>query len=247
MKTKLFLVVSLVAFGLGGCAAHSHKRVQKAEAKLQAKSGSRVKGTLYLEDHYGGVIISGKVTGLKPGAKHGFHVHESGDCSARDASSAGNHFAAGSHEQHGAPGSKDSHAGDLGNIEADKAGVANVNVHVKGLRVMRGDSAVAGRSLVIHADADDLTSQPAGNSGKRIACGKIEVIKASCCGDDACKTQCSKKDCKGCKECKDKKQCKNCKDKKKCSGCECKKCDGKNCKDCKDCQKKGCKNCSKKS
>ncbi len=153
--------------------------VRHAKATLESKSGSKVKGTLHLEDHYGGIIISGKVTGLRKNAKHAFHIHEVGDCSAADASSAGDHFAS-SGQHHGAPGDEHAHHGDLGNIKSDAKGHGIVNVYVKGLHVGAGKKGVRGRSIIIHHGEDDLKSQPTGNSGKRIACGVIEEV--ACCG-----------------------------------------------------------------
>jgi Cu-Zn family superoxide dismutase len=111
------------------------------------------------------------VRGLAPGSEHGFHIHDKGDCSAADASSAGGHFNPGA-AQHGA-GSGVHHAGDIPNIKADARGVAHVDAKVAGVTLAAGATSVAGRSLVVHRDADDYTTQPAGNSGPRVACGVI--------------------------------------------------------------------------
>jgi Cu-Zn family superoxide dismutase len=120
--------------------------------------------------------ISGLIENLSPG-EHGFHVHEIGDCSAADASSAGGHFGH-SHEKHGGLGHKDRHAGDLGNIVANSDGVAVFKIEAEKLCFRSTSCSVLGRSLVVHEDPDDLSSQPAGNSGARQACG---VIPKSCC------------------------------------------------------------------
>lgn len=202
MKFKLFFVaVSFLAVSvlLSGCSMKGkHSEVNKSIVKLEAKSGSKVSGTLYLEDHFGGLIISGKVSGLKKG-KHGFHVHETGNCSAADASSAGGHF----HKEgqvHGDKGVETSHLGDLGNIEVGKDGSSDLNLYIKGLSLGKGETSIVNKALVIHADADDFKSQPAGNSGARIACGVIEVKACDDCGD-AKEGDCpSKKG--GCKDCK---------------------------------------------
>lgn len=139
---------------------------------LQAKSASKVSGVLKIEPIENGIFISGKIMGLAPGF-HGFHVHEKGDCSAEDASSAGGHFTI-DHEVHGSAHSEHSHLGDLGNIVANADGIAEI--HLKSERLCldpKKPCNILNRSLVVHADPDDLKSQPSGNSGKRVACGVI--------------------------------------------------------------------------
>jgi Cu-Zn family superoxide dismutase len=118
-----------------------------------------------------GVHFGGTVAGLTPG-KHGFHVHEYGDCSAPDGSSAGGHFDPG-RTTHGAPDAAERHAGDLGNIEADAGGIATVNIQAEGITLGVGDRSVLGKAIVVHADPDDF-SQPTGNAGARLACGIIK-------------------------------------------------------------------------
>jgi Cu-Zn family superoxide dismutase len=130
---------------------------------------SGVSGTLLLKQEKDTLVITGEIAGLKPG-KHGFHVHTYGDLRSADGSSAGGHYAPEGHE-HGGPESSEHHAGDLGNITAGDDGVAKVDVKSSDLRL----HFIIGRSLVVHADPDDLKSQPAGNSGPRIAVGVIGV------------------------------------------------------------------------
>lgn len=136
--------------------------------ELQPTQGNAVKGTITLMAMGDGVHFSGTLSGLTPG-KHGFHIHETGDCSAPDASSAGGHFNPTS-KNHGAPDAAEHHAGDLGNIEADSYGNAEVNVHINGLTL----DAVKGKALIVHADADDFQTQPTGNAGARVACGVVK-------------------------------------------------------------------------
>ncbi|MDY6948029.1 MAG: superoxide dismutase family protein [Pseudomonadota bacterium] len=145
-----------------------------ASADLSATNGNAVAGQLRFTAEEAGVHVIGTVTGLPPDSRHGIHIHESGDCSAPDASSAGGHFKPLS-KPHGAPG-RDSHIGDLGNIAANHAGVAYVDVLAPGATL--GDSAasdISGRAVIVHAGADDLKSQPSGDSGARIACGVIAI------------------------------------------------------------------------
>lgn len=143
----------------------------KAVAVLEPKDDSGVEGTVTFTSEQGGVRVIADVYHLTPG-KHGFHVHEKGDCSAHDASSAGGHFNPFG-KKHGGPGNPDRHAGDMGNLEADASGHAHYD-RVDDLLELDGPNTIVGRSVVVHADEDDLTSQPTGNSGARIACGVIE-------------------------------------------------------------------------
>jgi len=139
---------------------------------LSPTQGHEVAGRLTLIPLDDGVRITGAVTGLEPGSVHGIHVHENGDCSAPDASSAGGHFAP-LGKPHGAPGEA-SHVGDLGNITANDRGVANVTVRAVQARLgSHAPTDLTGRAIVVHADPDDLESQPSGDSGARIACGVI--------------------------------------------------------------------------
>jgi Cu-Zn family superoxide dismutase len=121
------------------------------------------------------VHITGEIGGLTRNASHAIHVHEKGDCSAADASSAGGHFNP-TGQPHGRPDAGPHHVGDMPSISADAQGVARVNLHVQGMS-LGGPSTtdIVGRAVVVHAQGDDYTSQPAGNSGARIACGVISA------------------------------------------------------------------------
>jgi len=152
-------------------AASTGLRAQEATATLQPTQGNSVRGTIRLTTMDSGVHFTGAVSGLAPG-KHGFHVHENGDCSAPDASSAGGHFNPGK-TTHGAPDAGERHAGDLGNIEADATGTAAVNMHAGGISLGSGATSVLGKALIVHAGPDDF-SQPTGNAGGRLACGIIK-------------------------------------------------------------------------
>ena len=122
------------------------------------------------------VKVAYDLKGLTPGT-HGFHIHEKGDLSAADFSSAGPHFNPTKHK-HAGPDSKDRHAGDLGNIEADTSGNAKGTVTAEGLSIGGGAANdIIGRSIVVHEKADDLKSDPSGNSGARVAAGVIEPKK----------------------------------------------------------------------
>ena len=141
------------------------------QANLQPTRGNAAQGAVQLRQEGDGVVLLAKVSGLTPGA-HGFHIHEKGDCSAPDGTSAGGHFNP-TAKPHGHPGHGDHHSGDLPQLVADASGNATLEARLSGVDLGTGPLGIAGRSFVIHAAPDDFTSQPAGNSGPRIACGVI--------------------------------------------------------------------------
>ncbi len=148
---------------------------REAVANLASASGSLVSGRLVLVPMGRGVHLTGEIGGLQPGSSHGFHIHEKGDCSAADGSSAGGHFNPAA-QPHGRAGHGAHHAGDADNLVADASGVARVDAHVDGVTLGGGAANdIAGRAIVVHAAADDYSSQPAGNAGARVACGVIRV------------------------------------------------------------------------
>lgn len=148
-----------------------------AEANLAPASASLVSGRVALVPEAGGVHITGVIGGLPRGQQAAFHVHEKGDCSAVDASSAGGHFNP-TAQAHGRAGAGPHHAGDMDNLQANAEGVAHVDVHLRGVTLGGGAANdIAGRALVVHAAADDYRSQPAGNAGVRVACAVIRVVR----------------------------------------------------------------------
>jgi len=165
-------VLSIIV--LGSCSATNQGatsgNVTHAQADLTPTQGNNVHGTVRFTQQGDGVRVEADLTGLTPGT-HGIHIHETGDCSSPDGSSAGAHYNPSS-MQHGGPDASQHHMGDLGNIVADSTGAAHYD-RVVGFLSLNGSTTIVGRSVVVHHDADDLTSQPAGNSGPRIACGVI--------------------------------------------------------------------------
>ncbi|MFT5357871.1 MAG: Cu-Zn family superoxide dismutase, partial [Polyangiales bacterium] len=113
------------------------------------------------------------LTGFEPGTLHGFHVHETGDCSAPDGTSAGGHFNPDGHD-HGLPEASARHAGDLGNVEADAEGNVNSESRFSDLH-LDGEQGIGGRAVILHANPDD-GGQPTGNAGPRVACGVISTL-----------------------------------------------------------------------
>lgn len=149
--------------------------VHNARVNLSAASGSLVSGTLEVMAMGDGLHLTGEIGGLTPNGTHAIHIHEKGDCSAADATSAGGHFNPHGNP-HGRVGQGVHHGGDMDNIVANAEGVAQVNVHAQGV-VLGGDAPndALGRAVIVHGGADDYTSQPSGDAGKRVACGIIRT------------------------------------------------------------------------
>ena len=164
--TKTSMVV-MAALALAGCEGDKEP---SATGELRALGDSGVTGKATFTRQGDKVHVEAELSGLTPG-KHGFHIHEFGDCSAPDGKSAGDHFNPEGH-QHGAPGAV-SHPGDLGNIDADANGRATLSLTVEQLTVDTGKLGIVGRGLIVHEKADDLVSQPVGEAGGRVACAVI--------------------------------------------------------------------------
>ena len=148
-------------------------RVSPAQATLAGASGSKVTGSLTLMSMTDGVSIGGQISGLAPNSVHGFHVHETGDCSAPDAKSAGEHLNP-AHAMHGGPSTTERHLGDLPNVQSDASGMASISTVLAGATLRDGGANdLVGKALVVHAKKDDYATQPSGDSGDRIACGVI--------------------------------------------------------------------------
>jgi Cu-Zn family superoxide dismutase len=148
----------------------------KAIAVLHPTAGNKVSGTVRFTEVADGVQIQAEITGLNPG-KHGFHVHEFGDCSAAELASAGAQFNP-TNKPHRGPDAAERHAGDMGNVEADGSGAAKLDYVDHEISLTNDQRSVIGRCVLVHAKADDLKSQPAGDSGARIACGVFGITKS---------------------------------------------------------------------
>lgn len=146
--------------------------VQKAIAIIQPTKNNEVSGTVTFTKEPGGIKVVANLKGLKPG-KHGFHIHQWGNCSASDGTSAGGHFNPGN-KSHGAPTDSVRHVGDLGNIVADDNGVGYYE-RVDSVISFTGMHSIIGRGIIIHEEEDDLQSQPTGNAGARVGCGVIGI------------------------------------------------------------------------
>lgn len=149
-------------------------QLQEAAATLAPTQGQTAAGNMKLWSFDNGVHIVGTITGVKAGDTHAFHVHETGDCSAPDGTSAGPHFNPGDHV-HGQPDQGEHHLGDMPNQVADDSGTLKIDVTIAGATLRDGGpNDLIGRAFIVHAQPDDYTSQPSGNAGARIACGVIQ-------------------------------------------------------------------------
>lgn len=168
------ILPALVLLSLSACAT----RPPGAEAIFKPAKGNSAAGTVTFVQQGDKVRIRGQFTGLTPGA-HGFHIHEKDDCSPLggtnpDRSSAGAHFNPFG-KRHGDPSHPAHHAGDLPMLVAGASGQARFDAFMDGISLGIGQTSILNRSIVVHAQPDDFTTQPAGNSGPVVACG---VIKA---------------------------------------------------------------------
>jgi Cu-Zn family superoxide dismutase len=183
---KLFLFPVIIFLSVVSCRMQNDKNVQtqdstkvagseevtRAEADVQPTKGNNVNGKVTFIKEENGIKVTADIVGLKPG-KHGFHIHEVGDCSAPDGSSAGGHFNP-YHKNHGAPTDSVRHVGDLGNLEAGKDGKAHLE-WLDTLIAFEGTNSIIGRSVIVHEKPDDYKTQPTGNAGGRLACGVINA------------------------------------------------------------------------
>ena len=167
-EPALIALLSLSALGACSTTRVSHPGPMTV---LSPASGSSVRGTVLFTPEGDYVRVTARVSGLKPNQEHGFHVHERGDCSAPDATSAGGHFNPTS-APHGAQ-AEPHHGGDMPALKSDASGNANMSFLISGVTLDLSRTGVMGRGVIVHAMPDDYATQPTGNSGVRLACGVI--------------------------------------------------------------------------
>jgi Cu-Zn family superoxide dismutase len=153
---------------------HQKSSIKRALAIITPTKGNSVHGVVTFEEVDKGIYIIANLTGIAPG-KHGFHIHEFGDISSDDGSSAGGHFNP-TGMSHSMPMSKKRHAGDMGNIEADSNGNAHLD-YIDPVMELNGKYSIIGHAVIVHEKEDDFKTQPTGNAGARIGYGVIGLAK----------------------------------------------------------------------
>lgn len=183
MYRRLWTVAASAALILTGTSCAADDEAVKASAAVGAKrvveligsSGEKI-GTAELTQMTKGVQIHVEAANLVPG-KHGFHIHEAGTCEPPDFKTAGGHFNP-SNKKHGFDNPKGPHAGDLPNLSVSTDGTVTADMVAKNVTLEEGKPnsllKPGGTSLVIHSGPDDYATDPAGNSGSRVACGRIQ-------------------------------------------------------------------------
>jgi len=167
------MIAALVFLSLAACGPERAKR--SAVAQMAATVGHLATGAVTFTEVEGGIRVVAALVGVRQGA-HGFHIHEKGDCSSGDGTSAGDHWNP-EGVAHGGRHSAIRHVGDLGNVTADAEGVVRADF-VDGIIPFDGVNSIIGKGFILHADEDDLISQPSGAAGIRISCGVIESTNA---------------------------------------------------------------------
>lgn len=155
----------------------SWSSIKQVVAVMHPTAGNKVHGVVRFTQEGDSVKVVAHLEGLNPGQKHAMHIHQFGDCSAADATSAGGHYNPEGHP-HALPESQTRHAGDLGNVQADDQGNAHVELTVSNISVAGTKNPIVGRSVIVHAKPDD-GGQPVGNAGGRVACGVIGVANTA--------------------------------------------------------------------
>ena len=176
-----FLMAIVITFMMLSCSQQDEKnestqgeQIVSAVCVLHPTEGNEVGGIVTFIQTKDGVKIVADVEGLSPG-KHGFHIHQYGDCSTPDGTSTGGHFNP-TNKKHGSPDAEERHVGDLGNLIADDNGKAHYE-RVDKVISLNGLNSIIGRGIIVHAGEDDFVTQPTGNAGSRLAFGVIGLAK----------------------------------------------------------------------
>jgi Cu-Zn family superoxide dismutase len=171
---KIIVSIAVITAVIIGCKTNNNTAdSKKLVLAFESKSNSSVSGTATFVEKKGTVTFVAKLTGLKPGI-HAIHIHEKSDCSAADGSSAGGHWNP-TFKKHGKWGVGEYHRGDIGNFIADEKGNGTITFSTDEWSIGGSDPSedILGKGLIVHAGADDFTTQPTGNAGGRIACSAI--------------------------------------------------------------------------
>ena len=181
VKTAPLLLVVIVSISLVGCAVMQKmgigsKPSKQAMAAIGSASGSNVAGTAIFTQHGDTITLVVEIQNASPGL-HAVHIHQKGDCSAADGTSAGGHWNP-TNVAHGTWGEGEFHLGDIGNVTVSKDGTGRIEVTTDLWEMGTGSNVdIVGKSVIVHAGADDFTSQPSGAAGARIGCGAIALAE----------------------------------------------------------------------
>lgn len=173
---KIFCLFLFSVLLFTGCNSQNRSMIK---IELYNPDGDSL-GTAKLSEQKEAVKIKLSLTGFEPGL-HGIHIHEFPKCEGPDFISAGSHFNPDGKE-HGAMITGGPHVGDMPNVEADEDGKVETEVTIQGATLLDGKKSLLrneGTSIVIHEGKDDGMTQPAGNSGARVACGIITLEEAA--------------------------------------------------------------------
>jgi superoxide dismutase, Cu-Zn family len=178
---NLAVLSALIALGIflfvgftGASVMQAQDAIANAVCVMNPTAGNQVHGVITFTKQADGIKIVAQLEGLTPG-EHAFHIHEFGDCSAPDGTSAGAHFNP-DKKPHGGPTDAERHVGDLGKITAGADGKAHLEMLDQYISFL-GAHSILGRGMIVHAQTDDFKTQPTGNAGARIACGVIGIAK----------------------------------------------------------------------
>lgn len=175
MKILPILAALPVVLSASACAtaAQMPAAAPTASAKLAAADGA-ARGTAMVTQAADGLHVVVKAEGLTPGI-HAVHVHTIGQCVAPDFTSAGGHWNP-TARKHGKDNPDGMHMGDMPNMTVGSDGTGAIEYHIAGATISEGATPLLdadGAAVVVHAQADDNVSDPAGNAGGRIACGVL--------------------------------------------------------------------------
>ncbi|HEY2094767.1 MAG TPA: superoxide dismutase family protein [Thermoanaerobaculia bacterium] len=168
------LSLALIPTALFLFAACAHTPQPMATTTLAPLGSATAHGHVHFQQQKDGTVeVTVDLTGLAPNTTHGFHVHDKASC-ADFGNAAGGHYNP-TNAPHGAPDAASHHAGDFGNVTSDASGEVHTTFMTHSITV-GGMNDVNGHAVILHANPDDLTSQPSGNAGPRIACGVVQLM-----------------------------------------------------------------------
>ena len=189
---RLSLLLLLPALALAACDSDGNvvgtDRTAAADVSAPDDTTTGVTGTVDFRQDGDELVMDLDLAGLAPNSTHGFHIHRDGDCGMADsdgdgadeaAGAAGPHYDPLGTNDHGAPTDPlgEKHAGDFGNVTADASGRVSTTIRTTAVS-LEGERPVEGRAVMVHANRDDLETDPGGNSGARIGCGVISDAEA---------------------------------------------------------------------